>query len=192
MAKEVRFSKDARESMLRGVNTLANAVRVTLGPKGRNVVLEKDYGSPLSTNDGVSIAKEIELEDKFENMGAKLVYEVANKTNDTAGDGTTTATILPNHMPIFASLVPCKLVLKNENDEEEVYAISGGFLQFNKNEGMILADAIEGKKDIDLERAKKSMERAKERLEKKDSNTNLKRAQLSLERAINRIHVYGE
>ena len=87
-------------------------------------------------------------------------------------------TILPNHMPIFASLVPCKLVLKNENDEEEVYAISGGFLQFNKNEGMILA--------------KKSMERAKERLEKKDSNTNLKRAQLSLERAINRIHVYGE
>ena len=101
-------------------------------------------------------------------------------------------TILPNHMPIFASLVPCKLVLKNENDEEEVYAISGGFLQFNKNEGMILADAIEGKKDIDLERAKKSMERAKERLEKKDSNTNLKRAQLSLERAINRIHVYGE
>ena len=101
-------------------------------------------------------------------------------------------TILPNHMPIFASLVPCKLVLKNENDEEEIYAISGGFLQFNKNEGMILADAIEGKKDIDLERAKKSMERARERLEKKDSNTNLKRAQLSLERAINRIHVYGE
>ena len=79
MAKEVRFSKDTRESMLRGVNTLANAVRVTLGPKGRNVVLEKDYGSPLITNDGVSIAKEIELEDKFENMGAKLVYEVANK-----------------------------------------------------------------------------------------------------------------
>ena len=98
MAKEVRFSKDARESMLRGVNTLANAVRVTLGPKGRNVVLEKDYGSPLITNDGVSIAKEIELEDKFENMGAKLVYEVANKTNDTAGDGTKTATILAQSM----------------------------------------------------------------------------------------------
>ena len=98
MAKEVRFSKDARESMLKGVNTLANAVRVTLGPKGRNVVLEKEYGSPLITNDGVSIAKEIELEDKFENMGAKLVYEVANKTNDTAGDGTTTATILAQSM----------------------------------------------------------------------------------------------
>lgn len=98
MAKEVRFSKDAREAMLKGVNTLANAVRVTLGPKGRNVVLEKEYGSPLITNDGVSIAKEIELEDTFENMGAKLVYEVANKTNDTAGDGTTTATILAQSM----------------------------------------------------------------------------------------------
>ena len=98
MAKEVRFSKDARNAMLKGVNTLADAVRVTLGPKGRNVVLEKEYGSPLITNDGVSTAKEIELEDKFENMGAKLVYEVANKTNDTAGDGTTTATILAQSM----------------------------------------------------------------------------------------------
>lgn len=98
MAKEVRFSKDVRTAMLNGVNTLADAVRVTLGPKGRNVVLEKEFGSPLITNDGVSIAKEIELEDKFENMGAKLVYEVANKTNDTAGDGTTTATILAQSM----------------------------------------------------------------------------------------------
>jgi chaperonin GroEL len=98
MAKEVRFSKDARDAMVRGVDTLANAVKVTLGPKGRNVVLEKDYGSPLITNDGVSIAREIELEDKFENMGAKLVYEVANKTNDTAGDGTTTATLLAQSM----------------------------------------------------------------------------------------------
>ena len=98
MAKEIRFSKDARNSMLQGVKVLADAVRVTLGPKGRNVVLEKEFGSPLITNDGVSIAKEIELEDKFENMGAKLVYEVANKTNDTAGDGTTTATILAASM----------------------------------------------------------------------------------------------
>ena len=98
MAKEVRFSKDARESMLRGVNTLANAVRVTLGPKGRNVVLEKDYGSPLITNDGVTIAKEIELEDRFENMGAQLIKEVASKTNDVAGDGTTTATVLAQAM----------------------------------------------------------------------------------------------
>lgn len=94
MSKEIRFGADARTSMVEGVNKLADAVRVTLGPKGRNVVLEKEYGSPLITNDGVTIAKEIELEDKFENMGAKLVYEVANKTNDTAGDGTTTATIL--------------------------------------------------------------------------------------------------
>ena len=98
MSKEIRFSRDARQSMLKGVNTLADAVSVTLGPKGRNVVLEKSYGSPLITNDGVSIAKEIELEDHFENMGAKLVYEVANNTNDIAGDGTTTATILARDM----------------------------------------------------------------------------------------------
>ena len=98
MAKEVRYGNDARKAMLKGVNTLADAVSVTLGPKGRNVVLEKSYGSPLITNDGVSIAKEIELEDKFENMGAKLVYEAANKTNDVAGDGTTTATILTRDM----------------------------------------------------------------------------------------------
>ena len=98
MSKEIRFSSDARQSMLKGVNTLADAVSVTLGPKGRNVVLEKSYGSPLITNDGVSIAKAIELEDHFENMGAKLVYEVAHNTNDIAGDGTTTATILARDM----------------------------------------------------------------------------------------------
>ena len=98
MSKEIRYSKDARTSMLKGVNYLADAVKVTLGPKGRNVVLDKGYGSPLITNDGVSIAKEIELEDTFENMGAKLVYEVANNTNDAAGDGTTTATILAQSM----------------------------------------------------------------------------------------------
>lgn len=94
MSKEIKFSADARESMVRGVDILANTVKVTLGPKGRNVVLEKSYGSPLITNDGVTIAKEIELEDHFENMGAKLVSEVASKTNDVAGDGTTTATVL--------------------------------------------------------------------------------------------------
>ncbi|GAA0322902.1 chaperonin GroEL [Bacillus carboniphilus] len=98
MAKEIKFSEEARRSMLRGVDTLANAVKVTLGPKGRNVVLEKKYGSPLITNDGVTIAKEIELEDAFENMGAKLVAEVASKTNDVAGDGTTTATVLAQAM----------------------------------------------------------------------------------------------
>jgi len=94
MAKDVLFGNDARQKMVQGVDTLADAVRVTLGPKGRNVILEKSYGSPLITNDGVTIAKEIELEDKFENMGARLVAEVASKTNDIAGDGTTTATVL--------------------------------------------------------------------------------------------------
>jgi chaperonin GroEL len=93
-AKEVRFSSDAREKMLRGVDTLANAVKVTLGPKGRNVVLDKSFGAPRITKDGVTVAKEIELEDKFENMGAQMVREVASKTSDLAGDGTTTATVL--------------------------------------------------------------------------------------------------
>lgn len=165
MAKEVRFSKDARDAMFKGVNTLADAVRVTLGPKGRNVVLEKDYGSPLITNDGVSIAKEIELEDKFENMGAKLVYEVANKTNDTAGDGTTTATILAQSMisnglrqvekganPVlmregieYASKEVAKHILnksrkiETSNDIASVAAISSG----NKEIGSIIAEAME-------------------------------------------------
>ena len=98
MAKEIKFNEDARSAMLRGVDTLADAVKVTLGPKGRNVVLEKKFGSPLITNDGVTIAREIELEDAFENMGAKLVAEVASKTNEIAGDGTTTATVLAQAM----------------------------------------------------------------------------------------------
>lgn len=98
MAKEILFGREAKEALERGVDTLANAVKVTLGPKGRNVVLDKSYGAPLITNDGVSIAKEIELEDKFENMGAELVKEVATKTNDVAGDGTTTATVLAQAM----------------------------------------------------------------------------------------------
>ena len=93
-AKEMKFREEARGAMLRGVNTLANAVRVTLGPKGRNVVLGKKFGSPVITKDGVTVAKEIELKDKYENMGAQMVREVAVKTNDTAGDGTTTATVL--------------------------------------------------------------------------------------------------
>ena len=165
MAKEVRFSKDARNAMLKGVNTLADAVRVTLGPKGRNVVLEKEYGSPLITNDGVSIAKEIELEDKFENMGAKLVYEVANKTNDTAGDGTTTATILAQSMisnglkavekganPVLmregietASKEVAKHILEKSrkietsNDIASVATISAG----SKEVGDIIAEAME-------------------------------------------------
>src|SRR6187397_3672574 len=93
-AKDVKFSQDARERMLRGVDILANAVRVTLGPKGRNVVLDKSYGAPRVTKDGVTVAKDIELEDKFENMGAQMLREVASKTSDVAGDGTTTATVL--------------------------------------------------------------------------------------------------
>ena len=94
MSKELIFHENARNSILRGVNALANAVRVTLGPKGRNVVIEKSFGAPLITKDGVTVAKEIELENKFENMGAQMVKEVASKTNDDAGDGTTTATVL--------------------------------------------------------------------------------------------------
>src|SRR6202789_3001043 len=93
-AKEVKFSTEARDKMLRGVDTLANAVKVTLGPKGRNVVIDKSFGAPRITKDGVTVAKEIELSDKFENMGAQMVREVASKTNDLAGDGTTTATVL--------------------------------------------------------------------------------------------------
>src|SRR5690242_12138487 len=93
-AKTVHFSSDARDRMLRGVNILANAVKVTLGPKGRNVVIEKSFGAPRTTKDGVSVAKEIELEDKLENMGAQMVREAAQKTNDLAGDGTTTACVL--------------------------------------------------------------------------------------------------
>ena len=93
-AKDVRFSTDARDKMLRGVEILNNAVKVTLGPKGRNVILDKSFGAPRITKDGVTVAKEIELSDKFENMGAQMVREVASKTNDLAGDGTTTATVL--------------------------------------------------------------------------------------------------
>ena len=93
-AKDVKFSTEARERMLRGVDILSNAVKVTLGPKGRNVVIEKSFGAPRTTKDGVTVAKEIELEDKFENMGAQMVREAAQKTNDVAGDGTTTACVL--------------------------------------------------------------------------------------------------
>ena len=98
MAKEIKFGAEARAALEAGVNKLSDTVRVTLGPKGRNVVLDKSFGAPLITNDGVTIAKEVELEDAFENMGAQLVKEVATKTNDVAGDGTTTATVLAQAM----------------------------------------------------------------------------------------------
>src|SRR4029079_2161715 len=114
MSKELRFSEDARKSILRGVDALANAVRVTLGPKGRNVVIEKSFGSPLITKDGVTVAKEVELENKFENMGAQMVREVASKTSDDAGDGTTTATVLAQ--AIFREGV--KIVTHGQNPME--------------------------------------------------------------------------
>lgn len=165
MSKEVRFSTDARKSLLLGVNILSNALKVTLGPKGRNVVLEKKFGSPLITNDGVSIAREIELEDHFENMGAKLVYEVASKTNDVAGDGTTTATLLACSMinngmkavdegfnPVLmregielASSEVAKMILEishpvaTSNDIESVASISAG----SKDIGKLIARAID-------------------------------------------------
>jgi chaperonin GroEL len=101
-AKEVKFGVDARDRMLRGVEILNNAVKVTLGPKGRNVVLDKSFGAPRITKDGVTVAKEIELEDKFENMGAQMVREVASKAADAAGDGTTTSTVL-EHVPIICT-----------------------------------------------------------------------------------------
>lgn len=135
MAKQIQYSKDARQKMLDGVNQLANAVKVTLGPKGRNVVLEKSYGSPLITNDGVTIAKEIELEDKFENMGAKLVYEVANNTNELAGDGTTTATVLAQAMitnGLKAVDKGSNPVLMREGIEKAAHAVADALLKNSK------------------------------------------------------------
>ncbi|WP_410513756.1 chaperonin GroEL [Paenibacillus sp. BR2-3] len=143
MAKEIKFSEDARRAMLRGVDALANAVKVTLGPKGRNVVLEKKFGSPLITNDGVTIAKEIELEDAFENMGAQLVKEVATKTNDVAGDGTTTATVLAQAMireglkNVTAGANP--MVIRKGIDK----AVKAAVLELQK-----IAKPIEGKQSI--------------------------------------------
>src|SRR6202789_1051972 len=135
-AKDVRFSTDARDRMLRGVDILANAVRVTLGPKGRNVILDKSFGAPRITKDGVTVAKEIELEDKFENMGAQMVREVASKTNDTAGDGTTTATVLAH------SIV-----------KEGAKAVAAGMNPMDLKRGVDLA-VVEAVKDI-AERSKK-------------------------------------
>ena len=114
MTKEIKYSVKARESLLTGVNALADAVKVTLGPKGRNVLLDKSFGAPTMTKDGVSVAKEVELEDKFENMGAQMVKEVASKTSDVAGDGTTTATLLAQ--AIFREGV--KLVAAGNNPME--------------------------------------------------------------------------
>ncbi|NLW29527.1 MAG: chaperonin GroEL [Erysipelothrix sp.] len=135
MVKEVVHGKESRDLLIKGVDTLANVVKVTLGPKGRNVVLEKSYGAPLITNDGVTIAGEIELENKFENMGAKLLYEVANKTNDTAGDGTTTATILAQsiiHEGVEAVEKGANPVLMRSGIEKAAKEIAEHLLQQSK------------------------------------------------------------
>ena len=133
MAKQIKFGEEARKSLLEGVNKLADTVKVTLGPKGRNVVLDKSFGAPLITNDGVTIAKEIELEDKFENMGARIVKEVSEKTNDVAGDGTTTA----NDMLKESSAMIQKLGFANEIDIQENKE------NIPQNAMSVLADGIE-------------------------------------------------
>lgn len=165
MAKDIKFSTDARDGLERGIDKLANAVRVTLGPKGRNVVLDKAYGAPTITNDGVTIANEIELEDRFENMGAQLVKEVATKTNDVAGDGTTTATVLAHSVikeglknlaaganPIVlnkglkkATDVVVEYIKENSKEVEDKQAIEnvGSISSQDHNIGKLIADAME-------------------------------------------------
>ena len=166
MAKDVKFSDDARSKMLAGVNTLANAVKVTLGPKGRNVVLDKAFGAPTVTKDGVSVAKEIELEDKFENMGAQLVKEVASKTNDVAGDGTTTATVLAQSIvteglkSVAAGMNPMDLkrgidkavtagvdalqkISKDCSDQKEIAQVGTVSANADETVGNIIAEAME-------------------------------------------------
>ena len=135
MAKEIKFGNDAKESMLKGIDELADTVKITLGPKGRNVVLDKEYGSPLITNDGVTIAKEIEFEDHYKNMGAKLIYEVASSTNDKAGDGTTTATLLTQkmiHEGINAVNKGANPVLMREGIEKASRLVSDKLLEHSK------------------------------------------------------------
>ena len=164
-AKEVRFSEDARARMLRGVNILANAVKITLGPKGRNVVLEKSYGAPTITKDGVSVAKEIELADKFENMGAQMVKEVASKTSDIAGDGTTTATVLAQAMlregmkavaagmnpmdlkrgidkAVIAAVAELKKLSKPCSDDKAIAQVGTISANSDENIGSIIANAM--------------------------------------------------
>ncbi len=143
MSKELRYSEDARSSILKGVNALANAVKVTLGPKGRNVVIEKSFGAPLITKDGVTVAKEIELENKFENMGAQMVKEVASKTNDDAGDGTTTATVLAQ--AIFREGV--KMVTAGHNPMEIKRGIDRA-VEVIREELKKMAKPVKGEKEI--------------------------------------------
>jgi chaperonin GroEL len=189
-AKEIKFGQDARAKILKGVNTLADAVKVTLGPKGRNVVIEKSYGAPLITKDGVTVAKEIELEDKFENMGAQLVKEVASKTSDIAGDGTTTATVLAQaiyregiklvtagHNPmeikrgidkaVEAAVAELKILSKPIKDHKEIAQVGTISANSDKAIGDILAQAMEkvGKEGVITVEEAKAMETTLETVE---------------------------
>jgi len=189
-AKEIKFGQDARARILKGVNTLANAVKVTLGPKGRNVVIEKSFGAPLITKDGVTVAKEIELEDKFENMGAQLVKEVASKTSDVAGDGTTTATVLAQaiyregvklvtagHSPmeikrgidkaVEAAVASLKELSKPIKDHTEIAQVGTISANGDATIGNILAEAMEkvGKEGVITVEEAKSMETSLETVE---------------------------
>ncbi|HOB69762.1 MAG TPA: chaperonin GroEL, partial [Syntrophorhabdaceae bacterium] len=183
MAKEIKYDQAVRESLLKGVNTLSDAVRITLGPKGRNVIIEKSFGSPTMTKDGVTVAKEIELEDKFENMGAQMVREVASKTSDVAGDGTTTATVLAQaiyregiklvaagHSPmelkkgidkaVEVVVSELKKLSKPTQDQKEIAQV--GTISANNDEtiGNIIADAMSkvGKEGVITVEEAKSME----------------------------------
>src|ERR1700724_323573 len=153
-AKDVKFSVDAREKMLRGVDTLANAGKVTLGRKGRNVVIEKSFGAPRITKDGVTVAKEIELDDKFENMGAQMLREVASKTNDTAGDGTTTATVLAQAIvrkrakPVASSSEVAQLGTISSNGDTAIGKMIAQAMQKVGNEGVI---TVEENKSLETE-----------------------------------------
>src|SRR5664279_4386871 len=189
-AKEVKFGVDARDRMLRGVDILADTVKVTLGPKGRNVVIDKSYGSPLITKDGVTVAKEIELEDKFENMGAQLVKEVASKTSDVAGDGTTTATVLAQaiykqgsklvaagHNPmeikrgidqaVEAIVAELKKISKPIKDHKEIAQVGTISANNDKTIGDIIAQAMEkvGKEGVITVEEAKAMETTLETVE---------------------------
>jgi len=189
-AKEIKFGQDARARILKGVNTLANAVKVTLGPKGRNVVIEKSFGAPLITKDGVTVAKEIELEDKFENMGAQLVKEVASKTSDVAGDGTTTATVLAQaiyregvklvtagHSPmeikrgidkaVEGAVASLKELSKPIKDHTEIAQVGTISANGDATIGNILAEAMEkvGKEGVITVEEAKSMETSLETVE---------------------------
>ena len=132
MAKMIAFDQEARDSMRRGVGKLARAVKVTLGPKGRNVILQKSFGSPTVTKDGVTVAKEIDLEDVYENMGARMVREVASKTSDVAGDGTTTATVLGrNRRPVSVRRMPSSEVIRPSDSSRFIISLTAGRLTCN-------------------------------------------------------------